>query len=105
LVGSAEEERGARSARTPAEAVSLRVTQNLSPTVAQNGPGGGPGNRGGFGGGFGGRGGGRGAGFGAGRGTNIFLSGQLQYRRTDTEALNVFPDLGGDTITTTITAP
>ena len=29
------------------------------------------------------------------RGTNIVLNAQLQYRRNETEALNVFPDLGG----------
>ena len=39
------------------------------------------------------------------RGTNIVLSGQLQYRRNETEALNVFPDLGGTTVNTSIAAP
>ena len=33
------------------------------------------------------------------------LSAQLQYRRNETDALNVFPGLGGDTTTTSITAP
>jgi hypothetical protein len=33
------------------------------------------------------------------------LSGQLQFRRTDTNGLNVFPDLGGDTTNTSISAP
>src|SRR5262245_19371007 len=109
LPGAAQNYHVSTTAHTSSEAISLRVTQNLSPTVPQGGQGGqggqGPGARAGFGGGFGGRGGGGGRGFGSGRGTNIFLSGQLQYRRIDTEALNVFPDLGGETISTGITAP
>jgi hypothetical protein len=107
LPGTSQNYHVSTTAHTSSEAISLRVTQNLSPTVPQGGQGGqGSGGRAGFGGGFGGRGGpgGRG-GFGGGRGTNIFLSGQLQYRRTDTEGLNVFPDLGGETISTSITAP
>jgi hypothetical protein len=110
LPGTAQNYHVSTTAHTSSEAMSLRLTQNLSPTVAPQGgrgqggqSGQGPGGRGSFGGGFGG--GGRAGGFGAGRGTNIFLSGQLQYRRTDTEALNVFPDLGGETIATSISAP
>jgi trimeric autotransporter adhesin len=101
------------TAHSSSEAVSLRVVQNLSPTVARDGRGGGrgaDGGPGGFGGGggFGGPGGGRFAGQGPGRqgrGTNIVLSGQLQYRRNETEALNVFPDLGGTTVNTSIAVP
>ena len=33
------------------------------------------------------------------------LNAQLQYRRTETEALNVFPNLGGTTTNTSISAP
>jgi VWFA-related protein len=83
LPGTNENFHVSTTAHTSSEAISLRVTQNLSPTVAQGG------GRGGFG----------------GRGTNIFLSGQLQYRETDTQALNVFPNLGGDTTTRGVTAP
>ena len=77
------------------------MTQNLSSGATAGGRGGG--GRGGFGGpgGFGGRG-GR---FGGGRGTNVSLNGQLQWRRNTTEALNVFPDLGGETTNTSISAP
>ena len=40
------------------------------------------------------------------RGTSIILSGQLHTQRgTDTQALNVFPNLGGDTTTKSVTAP
>ncbi len=96
------------TALTSSQAVSLRFTQNLSPTVVQGGRGrAGGGGRGGFGGGFGGRGGapaGR-AGPNGTRPTNIILNGQLQYRRTDSQNLNVFPSLGGDTVNTSITAP
>jgi hypothetical protein len=100
------------TAHSSSEAVSLRVVQNLSPSVAtdnrgraggQGGSGGTGrgGGAGGFGGGrFGGAGGGR-----SGRGTNIVLSGQLQYRRNETEGLNVFPDLGGTTVNTSLAVP
>jgi hypothetical protein len=91
------------------DSVSLRFTQNLSATVPQNGRGrggfggGGFGGRGGFGGGGGGGGGARG---GQGqRGTNVVLQGQLQYRRNETESLNVFPGLGSQTVNQSITVP
>ena len=93
------------TARTSSNQVNVRITQNLSSRANADGRGGG-GGRGGFGGpgGFGG-GGGRGGRFGGGRGTNISLNGQLQWRRNTTEALNVFPDLGGETTNTSISAP
>ena len=105
LPGTAQNYHVSTTAHLSSEAISLRLTQNLSPTVPQGGQG--PGGRAGFGGGFGGRGGGGfgGRGGGAARGTNIVLSGQLQYRRTDAETLNVFPDLGGETVTSSISAP
>ena len=98
------------TAHSSSEAVSLRVVQNLSPTLVQGGRGGerGAGGFGGGAGGFGGPGGGRFGGQGPGgqrRTTNIVLSGQLQYRRNETEALNVLPDLGGTTVNTSIAAP
>lgn len=85
------------------DALSLRFNQNLSSTVPQNGRGGrgGGGGRGGFG-GFGGPGGRGGQGQ---RGTNITLQGQLQYRRTTNDSLNVFPNLGSHTVNQSITVP
>ena len=78
------------------------MIQNLSPTVAQ-----GPGGRGGSGTGFGGLGGGggRGGGRGAARGTTIILTAQVQYRHNGTQALNVFPSLGSDITSTSLSAP
>lgn len=115
LPGTQQNYHTSTTAHTSSEAISLRVIQNLSPTVSPpgeggRGSGGGAGGRGpggGFGGGFGGQGpgGGRFGGPGGGRGTNIVLSGQLQYRRTESQSLNVFPDLGGNTVNTSIGAP
>jgi len=92
-------------AHSSSDNLSVRFTQNLSSTVPQNGGGFGGGGRGG---GFGGRGGFGGAGGAGGRGargTNIILQGQLQYRRTEAEALNVFPGLGGTNTNTSLTVP
>jgi hypothetical protein len=89
------------------EAVSLRVIQNLSKTVppAPNGRGGAGRGLGGSG-GSGGFGGGRGGMFGrAPGGTNVVLTGQLQYRRTDQQTPSVFPDLGSRTTGTSLAAP
>ena len=115
LPGTQQNYHTSTTAHTSSEAISLRVIQNLSPTVSPpgeggRGSGGGAGGRGpggGFGGGFGGQGpgGGRFGGPGGGRGTNIVLSGQLQYRRTESQSLNVFPDLSGNTVNTSIGAP
>ena len=82
-------------AHSESDSLSLRFTQNLSSTPPQNGRGFGGGR-----GGFGGRGGGPG-----GRGTNVVLQGQLQYRRTENEALNVFPGLGSTNTNTSLTVP
>jgi len=112
LAGATQNYHVSTTSHSSADNFSARLTQNLSPTVQQGrgGPGGGRG-----GGGFGGGGGGRGGfgGFGGpggragrgGRGTTIMLNAQVQYRRTDTESLNVFPNLGGQTTNTTISAP
>jgi hypothetical protein len=75
-------------------AISLRLIQNLSPTVATGGGGRG----GGLGGG--GRGGGRG-----GRGLSIVLNGQLQYRQSSNQTFNAVPMLGGTSQSRSITAP
>jgi hypothetical protein len=89
------------TARSSSNQVNVRITQNLSSGATAGGRGGGgrggPGGPGGFG--------GRGGRFGAGRGTNVSINGQLQWRRNTTEALNVFPDLGGETTNTSISAP
>ncbi|MEO8259790.1 MAG: TonB-dependent receptor [Acidobacteriota bacterium] len=103
LPGTAQNYHVSTTSHSSSDSVSLRLTQNLSPTVA-------PGGRGGAAGGRGGGGGGRGGGFGGGpggrgRGTNIMLTAQVQYRRNQNEALNVFPNLGGESTSTTITTP
>jgi hypothetical protein len=78
-----------------ANSLSLRLTQNLSPTVPAPGRGGPRG-----GGGGGGRGGGRG-----GRGLSIVLTGQLQYRENSNQTFNAVPALGGSSKSASITAP
>jgi hypothetical protein len=90
LSGTTENYHVSTTAHSASQAVSLRLTQNLSPTAPQEGGRGAPGGR---------------RGPGGGRGTNIVLSGQLQYRRNETQGLNVFPGLGGDTTTNSVTAP
>jgi hypothetical protein len=83
--------------------VSLRINQNLTPTIPQRGAG--PGGRGGGGGGRGGGapgGGGQGRG---GRGLTINLSAQLQYRENTGEQFNVIPQLASKTKATAITVP
>jgi hypothetical protein len=81
------------------DSVNLRITHTLIGT-GRGGRGGG-GGRGGAGGG--GRGGGLG---GAGRGgTNVSLTGQVQYRRNDGEQVNVFPTLGGQTRGSSLSVP
>jgi hypothetical protein len=93
------------TAHSASQALSLRVIQNLSPNVDAGG-GRGPGGFGAFGGGRGGFGGaGRFGGPSAMRRTNVVLTGQLQYRRNETESLNVFPDLGGTSVSTSLAAP
>ncbi len=78
---------------------SLRVTQNLSPTVLARGGRGGPGGGGRFGGGGGGRG-GRG-----GRGTSVLLNAQVQYRENEGQQFNAIPGFSGTTKSTTVGVP
>jgi hypothetical protein len=104
LPGSVQNLHTSTTTGTAADAISLRLTQNFSGSnqVGRGGPGG----RGFGGGGFGGRGGGAGRGeAAAARGTNVVLNAQLQYRRNETQASNVFPGLGGETTNTTTAAP
>jgi trimeric autotransporter adhesin len=104
LTGATQNYHASTIAHTTSEAVSLRLTQNLSPVVAASGNGRqGGAARGRVGGG--GRGGGRLGGPGGGRGTNVMLNAQLQYRHNTTESPNVFADLGSATSTTTFSAP
>jgi hypothetical protein len=103
LPGSVQNFHTSTTTGTSADAISLRLTQNFSGSN-QLGRGA-PGGRGFGGGGFGGRGGaGRGTPAAA-RGTNVVLNAQLQYRRNETQAINVFPGLGGETTNTSIAAP
>ena len=102
LPGSVQNFHTSITAGTSSDAISLRLTQNLSGSnqLGRDGPGGR-----GFGGGFGGRGGGAGRRAPAARGTSVVLNAQLQYRRNDTQAVNVFPGLGGETTNTSLAAP
>ncbi len=107
LPGTTQNYHVSTTARTTSDNLSVRLTQNLSPTITQGRGGRGAG---GFGGGFGGGPGGPGGPFpggpnGRGRGTNIMLTAQLQYRRTQNETPNVFPELGGVTATTNVAVP
>jgi hypothetical protein len=97
LPGTSRNYHVSTTSRSSSNGFSVRLTQNLSRDATQGG-------RGGFGGGrFGGFGGGRGGG--RGRGTSVVLNGQMQVRRNQTEALNVFPNLGGETTNTNVSAP
>jgi hypothetical protein len=114
LAGNTRNFHVSTTAHSSSEAISLRLTQNLSPQMPPQGGQGRPGGRGGFGGGFGGgfpggggfggRGGGPGGPAGA-RRTNIVLNAQLQYRENTSDALNVFPGLGGTTVNRSLTVP
>src|SRR6185295_11615254 len=97
LPGTTQNYHVSTTTHSTSDSVSLRLTQNLSPTLPAGGRGGAGGGRGGGGRG-GGFGGGRGGPGGRGRGTNIMLNAQVQYRRNQNEALNVFPNLGGESI-------
>src|SRR5262249_34188648 len=107
LPGIANNFHTSSTVHTASNALNLRLTQNLSPTIAQN-VGGGGGRRGG-GPGFGGRGGGGGGGRGglgtANRPTTIILQAQLQMRHTNNQTANVFPSLGGDSTATNVAVP
>ena len=107
LTGTSRNYHVSTTSHSTSDNISVRLTQNLSPTVAQGGRGGAGGRGGGGNGRFGGPGGagGRGGPGGRGRGTNIMLNVQLQYRRNENQSLNVFPNLGGQSTNTTLTAP
>ena len=79
--------------------LNVRLTHNFTPNAAPAGRFGGRG-----GGGFGGAR-GRGNQTPAGRGLNVSLNAQVQYRRSDSDQLNVFSALGGHNSSTTFSAP
>ncbi len=97
LPGDARNYRFITTTDTTAESLNLRVVQNFTPNVA------GRGGRGGGGAAGGGRGGG--AGRGVQTGTSAVLNAQLQYRRGGDERNNVFPTLGGESTTSSLSVP
>jgi hypothetical protein len=104
LPGASENFHVSTTAHTASEAMTLRLTQIVSGTPGRGaaGRGGGSGTGSFSGRGAGGR---RQAGPGDPRAAGVVLNAQVQYRRNDTQTLNVFPDLGSDTLNTNISAP
>ena len=94
LPGTSRNFHNASTAETSTDSLSLRVIHNFTPSTG-----------GGFGrGGFAGRG-GRGGSNQAQQGTSVTMTAQFQYRRGDSELLNVLPALGGRSTTSSLTAP
>jgi hypothetical protein len=81
------------------DTINLRVTQNFTPAAAGAGGRGGGRGGGGFGGGRGGR------GNQAATGTSVNMTAQLQYRRTDSDTLNINPLLGGHSANRSLAVP
>ena len=102
LPGTSRNYHSVTTTDTSADSVNLRVTHNFTPNVAGRGGRGAPG-------GGGARGAGAGAGGARGRsgqlGTSVVLNAQVQYRRGDNERNNVFPTLGGDNTSSSLTVP
>ncbi|HZI80090.1 MAG TPA: hypothetical protein VFD69_11295 [Vicinamibacterales bacterium] len=97
LAGTSQNFRRSTTPATTSDGISVRLTHNFG-AAPQRGQGG----RGGFGGGGGG---GRGRG-GQGRGGNaVVLNAQAQYQRSRSDAVNVFPLLGGASETSSLSAP
>ena len=101
LPGTAQNFRRTTTSLNTSDGFSARVTHNFSNAAGQRG--GGRGGRGGFG-GFGGRGGGGRGGRGV-TGTTVVLNAQVQYRRNDSDAVNVFPTLGGTNNNSSVSVP
>jgi hypothetical protein len=101
LTGTAQNFRRTTTSLNTSDGFSARVTHNFSSAAGQQGRG-----RGGRAGGFagGGRGGGRAGGRGV-TGTAVVLNAQVQYRRTDSDAVNVFPLLSGRTTSDNVSVP
>jgi hypothetical protein len=87
------------------DTINFRLTHNFTPNAAGGRGGGGRGGGGGFGGGAAGRAGGRGGRGQAATGTSVNMTAQLQYRRSDTDTLNVNPLLGGHSSNHTLAVP
>ncbi|HEV8396514.1 MAG TPA: TonB-dependent receptor [Vicinamibacterales bacterium] len=98
LPGASQNFRRTATSATTTDGISLRITHNFTATP-QRGQGG-QGARSGFGGG-----GGRGGRGGFGRGNAVVLNAQVQYQRSDSDAVNVFPLLGGANETASFSAP
>jgi trimeric autotransporter adhesin len=94
LPGTSQNFRRTTTSATTSDGFNLRITHSFTATP-QRGQGG----RGGFGGG-----GGRG-GRGGGRGNAVVLNAQVQYQRSHSDAVNVFPQLGGVSESSTFSAP
>jgi hypothetical protein len=94
LPGSSQNFRRTATAATTTDGISLRITHNFTATPPR-----GQGGRGGFGGG------GRGGRGGFGRGNAVVLNAQVQYQRSDSDAINVFPLLGGANEAASFSAP
>lgn len=94
LSGSSQNFRRTTTSATTSDGISVRLTHTFG-AAAQRGQGG----RGGFGGG-----GGRG-GRGGGRGNAVALNAQVQYQRSRSDAVNVFPLLGGGSEASSVSTP
>ena len=94
LPGTSQNFRRTATSATTTDGISVRLTHNFN-AQPQRGQGG----RGGFGGG-----GGRGRG-GFGRGNAVVLNAQVQYQRSQSDSVNVFPSLGGTNETASFSAP
>ena len=96
LPGTSQNYRRSATSLNTSDGISVRLTHNFGAATAGRRGGGGGGRGGGFG---------RGAGPGGGRGTAAVLNVQVQYRRSDSDSLNVFPQLGGTNRNTSFSVP
>jgi trimeric autotransporter adhesin len=94
LPGSSQNFRRTATSATTTDGIGVRLTHNFGATP-QRGQGG----RGGLGGG-----GGRG-GRGGGRGNAVVLNAQVQYQRSRSDSINLFPTLGGVTENSSFSSP
>jgi trimeric autotransporter adhesin len=94
LSGSSQNFRRTATSASTSDGISVRLTHNFGATPQRGGGGG----RGGFGGGGRGGRGGRG-------GNAVVLNAQAQYQRSRSDAVNVFPLLGGASESSSFSAP